>query len=162
MCVCVCVCVRARARAGVVDPRMRVLVLACVLVLAYMLVRVLVCVLFWFGVGVDTQLLKLIQLMEEGSMEDVDAEHKRFLKEIALFEFKCVLRSVLPWAASAPGLPLAACACEVACLSGVLTGCPCRASFCPLDWLPPGQLAENSNRRRHRGAGSRCLQKAAG
>ena len=33
-------------------------------------------------------------------MEEIDAEHKRFLKEIALFEFKCVLLSLLSRAAA--------------------------------------------------------------
>jgi hypothetical protein len=33
-------------------------------------------------------------------MEEVDAEHKRFLKEIALFEFKCVLLYLLSGAAA--------------------------------------------------------------
>jgi hypothetical protein len=33
-------------------------------------------------------------------MEEIDAEHKRFLKEIALFGFKCVLLSLLSRAAA--------------------------------------------------------------
>jgi hypothetical protein len=34
-----------------------------------------------------SQLLKMISLLEEGSMEDIDAAHGQFLKELSLYEF---------------------------------------------------------------------------
>lgn len=34
-----------------------------------------------------SQLLKMISLLEEGSMEDIDAAHSQFLKELSLYEF---------------------------------------------------------------------------
>jgi len=40
----------------------------------------------------NIQLLKMIALLEDGSMEDVDAAHSQFLKDIALYEFRfCAL-----------------------------------------------------------------------
>ena len=34
-----------------------------------------------------SQLLKIISLLEDGSMEDIDAAHSQFLKELSLYEF---------------------------------------------------------------------------
>lgn len=34
-----------------------------------------------------SQLLKMISLLEDGSMEDIDAAHSQFLKELSLYEF---------------------------------------------------------------------------
>jgi len=52
----------------------------------------------------------MIALLEDGSMEDVDAAHSQFLKDIALYEFRfcaCV------------------CACAVVCVNLCVRVCVC-------------------------------------
>ena len=40
--------------------------------------------------GHTGSLLKIISPLDEGNIEDVDAAYSQFLKEVSLFEFRCV------------------------------------------------------------------------